>query len=90
MTAGVDGLLEPLVDVLPADHDHRVDAAVEQGAERAALEAVALVLEVVDGEDMGAQLLRRLQRLERGRELLPARWSTFARSMACSVAASIR
>ena len=57
VTAGVDGLLEPLVDVLPADHDHRVDAAVEQRAERAALEPVALVLEVVDGEDVRAQLL---------------------------------
>src|SRR3954466_2151927 len=32
--AGVDGFFEPLEDVLPADHDHRVDAVVEQGRDR--------------------------------------------------------
>src|SRR3954452_23999124 len=34
--AGVDRVLEPLVDVLPADHDHRVDAVVEQRRNRLA------------------------------------------------------
>src|SRR3954464_3099267 len=32
--AGVDGFLEALEDVLPADHDHRVDAVVEQRGDR--------------------------------------------------------
>ena len=45
---GVDRLLEPLEDVLPADHDHRVDAVLEQRGERLAHDAVALVLEPVD------------------------------------------
>jgi hypothetical protein len=37
VTAGVDGFLEFLVNVLPVDHDHWVDAAVEERGERAAL-----------------------------------------------------
>src|SRR4051795_10962875 len=44
---GVDGVLEPLVDVLPANHDHRVDAALEQRGHRLARDAVAVVLEPV-------------------------------------------
>src|SRR4051794_14904499 len=44
---GVDRVLEPLVDVLPADHDHRVDAALEQSGGRLAGDAVAVVLEPV-------------------------------------------
>src|SRR5438045_3162912 len=44
----VDRLLEPLVDVLPADHHHRVDAAVEERGHRLARDAVAVVLEPVD------------------------------------------
>src|SRR4051794_6510225 len=46
--AGVDRVLEALVDVLPADHDHRVDAVVEQRCHRLARHAVAVVLEPVD------------------------------------------
>src|SRR4051812_30197924 len=46
--AGVDRVLEALVDVLPADHDHRVDAVVEQRSHRLARHAVAVVLEPVD------------------------------------------
>src|SRR3954447_15018292 len=42
--AGVDRVLEALEDVLPADHDHRVDAAVEQRGDGVARDAVALVL----------------------------------------------
>ena len=30
LAAAVDRVLEPLVDVLPADHDHRIDATVER------------------------------------------------------------
>ena len=44
----VDRLLEALEQVLPADHDHRVDAVVEQRGDRLAHDAVALVLEPVD------------------------------------------
>src|SRR3954452_12027674 len=39
--AGVDGLFEALEDVLPADHDHRVDPVVEQRRDRVAARAVA-------------------------------------------------
>src|SRR3954462_452637 len=45
--AGVDRVLEPLVDVLPADHDHRVDAALEQCRHRLAADPVAVVLQPV-------------------------------------------
>src|SRR3954447_14057626 len=45
---GVDAALEALVDVLPADHGHRVDAVVEQRRHRLAGHAVAVVLEAVD------------------------------------------
>src|SRR4051795_13780034 len=46
--AGVDRLLEPLEQVLPADHDHRIDAALEQRRDRLADDPVAVVLEPVD------------------------------------------
>src|SRR3954451_2386217 len=45
--AGVDRLFEALEDVLPADHDHRIDAVVEQRRDRVAARAVAVVLETV-------------------------------------------
>src|SRR5215218_1268622 len=45
---GIDGLLEPLEDVLPANHDHRIDAVVEQRGDRLARDPVAVVLEPVD------------------------------------------
>src|SRR5438309_2388729 len=44
----VDRVLEALVDVLPADHDHRVDPVVEQRRHRLPRDAVAVVLEPVD------------------------------------------
>src|SRR4051794_39790563 len=44
----VDRALEALVDVLPADHDHRVDATLEQRGRGLARDAVAVVLEPVD------------------------------------------
>src|SRR3954466_1002319 len=46
--AGVDGLFEALEDVLPPDHDHRVDAVVEQRRDGVAARAGAVVLEAVD------------------------------------------
>src|SRR4051812_21993819 len=45
---GVDGLLEALEDVLPADDHHRVDPRLEQRREPLAHLAVAVVLEPVD------------------------------------------
>src|SRR5947209_872217 len=45
---GIDGGLEALVDVLPADDHHRVDAAVEQGGHRLSDDAIAFVLQAVD------------------------------------------
>src|SRR3954451_7738159 len=44
---GVDGSLEAIVDVLPANHDHRVDPVLEQAGQRLAHEAIALVLQPV-------------------------------------------
>src|SRR5262249_29151416 len=68
--AGVDGCLERLEDVLPADHDHRVDATGEQRGDTVALEAIALVLEAVDLDQVGGQLGARAQRAQRLRDLL--------------------
>src|SRR3954451_6171303 len=44
---GVEGVLEPLEDVLPADDHHGVDPALEQRGQRFPDDAVALVLEPV-------------------------------------------
>src|SRR5215208_6788073 len=41
--AGVDRVLEALEDVLPPDHEHRVDAPLEQGGQGLADDAVTLV-----------------------------------------------
>src|SRR4051794_2616833 len=45
---GVDRVLQPLEDVLPADDHHGVDPAFEEGRDGLAEDAVALVLEPVD------------------------------------------
>ena len=63
--AGVDRLLEPLEDVLPLDHDHRVDAAPEQRRERLARDPVALVLEPVHLDEVVVQVLEPAQPVER-------------------------
>src|SRR5882762_1027473 len=46
--ARVDRLLETLEDVLPADHHHRVDSALEERGDRLAHDAIAVVLQTVD------------------------------------------
>ena len=46
--ARIDGGLERLEDVLPADHDHRVDAAGEQRGHGVALQTIAVVLQAMD------------------------------------------
>src|SRR4051812_46578462 len=59
--AGVDRVLEPLEDVLPADHEHGVDAPFEQRGERVAHDAVTLVLEPVDLDGVVADVLEPAQ-----------------------------
>src|SRR5215208_3565306 len=59
--AGVDRVLEALEDVLPADHEHRVDAPLEQRGQRLADHAVALVLEPVDLHREVADVVERTQ-----------------------------
>src|SRR5206468_7992812 len=50
--AGVDRVLERLVDVLPANHDHRVDPIVlEQARARGPRDVVAPVLDALDLDD---------------------------------------
>ena len=68
--ARVDGGLERLEDVLPADHDHRVDAAREQRGDAVALQAVALVLQAVDLDQVRAELGARAQAAQRLGDLL--------------------
>ncbi len=67
--AGVDALFDPLEDVLPADHHHRVDPALEEGGEALAQQAVALVLEPLDLDQVGGGLAQVAERAERGRHL---------------------
>src|SRR5919112_315649 len=55
--AGVDGLFEALEDVLPANHDHRIDAVVEERRDRVPARAVAVVLQAVDLDRVVAQVL---------------------------------
>src|SRR4051812_29542717 len=59
--AGVDGFFEALEDVLPADHDHRVDAVVEQRRDRVPARAVAVVLQAVDLDREVRQVLEGAQ-----------------------------
>src|SRR3954467_4492039 len=69
--AGVDRILERLVDVLPADHDHRVDPAVlEQAGARGARDVVAAVLDRLDLDDALRGTAQALQLDEQLRELL--------------------
>src|SRR5215210_1862594 len=67
--AGVDGVLQTLEDVLPADHEHRVDPALEQGGQRLADDTVALVLEPVDLDRVVADVVERAQPRHRLRDL---------------------
>ena len=53
--ASVDRLLERLEDVLPADHDHRVDAVREELRDGGAADLVGLVLEPVDLDQVPAR-----------------------------------
>ena len=63
--------LERLVDVLPADHDQRVDAVVaEQRRERVAEDAVALVLERLQLDERLLHAAHPLQVVAGDRELL--------------------
>src|SRR6202012_3711027 len=53
---GVDGGFQALEDVLPADDDHGVDPAVEQGGHRLTRDPVALVLQAVDLDRVAADV----------------------------------
>jgi hypothetical protein len=71
---GVDRELQRLVDLLPLDHEHRVDpVVVEQGADRAAGARVAVVLEALDLGDLGRGALLALDRAQQLVELLDRR-----------------
>src|SRR3954454_15252762 len=68
--AGVDGRFERLEDVLPADHDHRIDAGDEERWDRVAAQAVALVLQAMDLDEVRPELGARAQRPQRGAHLV--------------------
>src|ERR671936_828966 len=55
--ARVDGFLELLVDVLPADHDERILLRREQLGDRGAVQAVPLVFEVAQLVQLAARVL---------------------------------
>src|SRR4051794_21909385 len=65
---GVDPVLEALEDVLPADHQHRVDAALEQRGEGLAEHAVAVVLQAVDLDRVVVDVLEGAQARDRARD----------------------
>src|SRR3954454_20610983 len=62
---GVDGLLEALEDVLPADDHHRVDPPLEERGEGLADLAVSVVLEPVDLDREVADVAERTQAPDR-------------------------
>src|SRR3954447_12951162 len=66
----VDALLEHREHVLPADHDHRVDAVGEERGDRVAGDPVAVVLEPVDLDPVLVEVLERGQVLQPHRQLL--------------------
>ena len=89
MLGRIDGLLEPLEDVLPADHDHRIDTRVEERRDRLAHDAVAVVLEAVDLDGVVAMSLKPRSRGIASAIWRDALWSDPARSRACVIGASI-
>lgn len=74
--ARVDRLLQGLEDVLPANHDDRVDPSGEQRCDCLSNDSVAFVLESVDLDNARAVVLARDERVER---LSPGRY--LAKSM---------
>src|SRR5919201_3009279 len=66
----VDGALEDGEDVLPADHNHRVDPVREQRRHRVAVQPVAIVLEPVNLDPVVVEVPEAAQVGERGGELL--------------------
>src|SRR5262245_51929592 len=66
---GVDRLLEHREHVLPADHDHRVDAVGEERGDGVAGDPVAIVLEPVDLDPVLVEILERGQVLQSHRQL---------------------
>src|SRR5918995_4835228 len=66
----VDRVLEPLEDVLPADHQHGVDPRLEERRERLADDPVALVLVPVDLDGEVVDVLEAAQSRDRLRDLL--------------------
>ena len=85
----VDRALEPEEDVLPADHDHRVDAVREQRSDRVPVETVAVVLEPVDLDPVLLEVLEAAQVLERLGELLAGLDENVGEPNDCSIGASI-
>src|SRR3954467_2655695 len=63
--AGVDRVLERLVDVLPADHDHRVDPIVlEEARPGCARDVVRFVLDLLDRNNARLRPLLRPQAVQ--------------------------
>src|SRR5438132_13794293 len=63
VTAGVDPLVERLD--LPADHDERIRRSLEQRRDRVAHDAVALVLEAADLDQILVEAAQRAELAER-------------------------
>src|SRR5437588_194319 len=61
----VDRVLEPLEDVLPPDHHHRIDADLEQRRDRLANDPVGLVLEAMDLDRVVADVLEAANQRDR-------------------------
>ena len=68
--AGVDGILEDRIDVLPLDDMDRVASVSEERCNRAARDTVALVLEPVDLDPVRRYALESLELFECPDELL--------------------
>src|SRR5919108_251530 len=69
---GVDGVLDPFEDVLPADHDHRVDSVSEERGERLTQQSVSLVLESVHLDEVMVEVAKTAQALKGLRDVAAA------------------
>src|SRR6478736_8564241 len=67
--AGIDRFLELLVDVLPADERDRVDPHVEELCDRLARDAVALVFQLAQLDQLSLRVLEAFEHPDRLAEL---------------------
>ncbi len=67
--ASINSSLKRLKNILPADHNHRVDATSKQSSNSIPLQAIALVLQAMDLNKARAKIFAAVQRAQRSKDL---------------------